>query len=53
MMGGGFGGCTINLVEKADEESIIAKVTHQYFDRFNIMPETYKVNISDGTSEYK
>jgi galactokinase len=52
MMGGGFGGCTINLVEKGAEIELIEKITTAYFNAFGIELKAYTVNISKGTSEY-
>ncbi len=48
MMGGGFGGCTINLLH---EESIIDFknfVSSHYKNAFNIDPEFYAVHFDDG-----
>lgn len=53
MMGGGFGGCSINLVEKGTEKELIEKVSKQYRSKFGIELKSYKVKISKGTSEYK
>lgn len=53
MMGGGFGGCTINLIEKRAEEELISEVSKKYFDTFGIEPSSYKVKLSYGVSEYK
>lgn len=50
MMGGGFGGCTINLVKKEAVEDLVSRVAAFYFDRFDIPLKTYHVNIQDGTS---
>ena len=53
MMGGGFGGCSINLVEKGSEKDLISKISAQYRSKFRIELKSYKVKISKGTSEYK
>ena len=53
MMGGGFGGCSINLVEKGTEKELITKISEQYKNQFGIELKSYKVKISKGTSEYK
>lgn len=50
MMGGGFGGCTINIVRKGSEEGLVAKVAEQYQQAFGRELKTYQVNIDDGTS---
>jgi galactokinase len=52
MMGGGFGGCSINLVEKGSEKELIEKISEQYRSQFGIDLKAYKVKISKGTSEY-
>ena len=53
MMGGGFGGCSINLVEKGSENKIIEKISTQYIAAFGIDLKSYKVKISKGTSFVK
>lgn len=53
MMGGGFGGCTINLVQRESAESVIEKVSSVYEQEFGERPECYRVKISDGTRVVK
>ncbi len=53
LMGGGFGGCTINLIKKGFEEPIKEKLKATYFKTFGIELKIYDVNISDGTSLVK
>ncbi len=53
MMGGGFGGCSINLVEKGTENELIQKISQQYQDQFGIALKSYKIKISKGTTQYK
>ncbi|RKS00640.1 galactokinase [Flavobacterium sp. 102] len=53
MMGGGFGGCSINLIEKGSEKELIEKISAQYRNAFGIELKAYKVKISKGTSLYK
>jgi galactokinase len=52
MMGGGFGGCTINLIKKGEEDAIKTKLTQLYQAAFGIELKTYEVRISNGTSLY-
>lgn len=52
MMGGGFGGCTINLIKKGEEDVIKTKLTQLYQAAFGIELKTYEVKISNGTSLY-
>ena len=52
MMGGGFGGCSINLVEKGSEDYLIAKATENYYSKFGISLKAYKIKIAKGTSRY-
>jgi len=50
MMGGGFGGCSLNLVEKGTEEALITKISEAYLKEFGLTLSTYKVKISKGTT---
>lgn len=50
MMGGGFGGCTINLVAIEEKDTFISELTKAYRQQFGIELKTYEVAISDGTS---
>ncbi|MBN8672831.1 MAG: galactokinase [Chitinophagales bacterium] len=49
MMGGGFGGCTINLVEETEVEKIINTVSETYKNKMNKELTAYVVNIESGT----
>ena len=53
MMGGGFGGCSINLVKKGTENELIDKITIAYRNQFGIELKAYKVKIAKGTTVYK
>lgn len=53
MMGGGFGGCTINLIKKGEEEGIKSKLSKLYLEAFGIELKIYDVKIANGTSLYK
>jgi len=48
MMGGGFGGCTINLVKTKDIPAFEKAITEAYIQRFNKNPEIYVTQIEDG-----
>lgn len=52
LMGGGFGGCTINLVKKGQEQLIKDKFSKLYTEAFDIELKIYDVKISNGTSLY-
>lgn len=49
MMGGGFGGCTLNLLKKSATKEFIASITGAYLEQFGLQMETYEVNVADGT----
>jgi len=49
MMGGGFGGCTINIVKKGKAGAFVEKVAPLYKEKFNKECSPYSVNISEGT----
>ncbi len=51
VMGGGFGGCTLNLIHKKDWAAVVANITDAYKKEFNIEAEVYEVATSDGTYE--
>lgn len=48
MMGGGFGGCTINLIESAKVSEVIAEIQSSYTEQTGKVIEVYRVKISDG-----
>ena len=48
MMGGGFGGCTINLVRKGFEQRFKEKVRQEYFATFKKEPDFYSIKLTDG-----
>jgi len=50
MMGGGFGGCTINLVHSEAVDSFIAHASEAYFNEFNIKLTAFEAMPSEGTT---
>jgi galactokinase len=50
MMGGGFGGCTINLVQPGSVDRLSAIVKEKYLQKFGIETTLYVTSISSGTS---
>lgn len=50
MMGGGFGGCTINLVQNDFAEPFIQHMKEEYKKAFSIDMPTYRVKVKQGTS---
>ncbi len=53
MMGGGFGGCTINLVQEHDLERFIESARHEFELKFKKELTAYEVVISDGVHRIK
>lgn len=49
IMGGGFGGCTINLVKEDLYNHFIADVKKKYAERYGKEPKIYDVVIKDGS----
>ncbi|WP_370479281.1 galactokinase [Tamlana flava] len=49
MMGGGFGGCTINLVSKAEAKAFADTASKAYRKQFNKDCSVYFVQLSQGT----
>ncbi len=48
MTGGGFGGCTVNLMERGAVEAFLPAIQERYEERFGRRPEVYAVTASDG-----
>lgn len=48
IMGGGFGGCTINLIKKEKRDQFIHKVMKDFKEKYGHDPKIYPVVISDG-----
>jgi galactokinase len=49
MMGGGFGGCTINLIKKSEVKNFKKETLESYSKQFNINCSFYSVKLSKGT----
>ena len=49
VMGGGFGGCTINLVKNELYETFITTAKERFKEKFGSSPKVYDVVISDGS----
>ncbi len=47
-MGGGFGGCTINIIKYDAVESFSKYLSSSYKKEFNVIPEVYITQIEDG-----
>lgn len=49
MMGGGFGGCTLNLIKKNKVDSFIKLANKKYIALYKKSVSSYLVDLSDGT----
>jgi len=49
MMGGGFGGCTLNLIEEAAVSDFTASIKTAYINKFGRACSVYFVKLSNGT----
>ena len=49
MIGGGFGGCTINIIKKESVKDFLSETTIAYQKKFQIDPEIIEVGIENGT----
>ncbi len=49
IMGGGFGGCTINLVKDELYDDFIATAKKKFAEKFSHAPKVYDVKIGDGS----
>lgn len=50
LMGGGFGGGTINLVDRNKTDMIITRINSEFQKVFKYKPNVYRVKTADGTS---
>jgi galactokinase len=53
MTGGGFGGCTVNLISRDAFERFSEDVSGAYEERFGTRPEIYAFVAADGASEIR
>jgi len=51
MMGGGFGGCTINIIKKSWRDGFVEEISKRYKNKFGIDLTPYSVSIENGTGE--
>ena len=49
VMGGGFGGCTINLVKEELYDAFINRAKEAYREKYGKLPKVYDVVISEGS----
>ncbi len=50
MIGGGFGGCVLNLVRREDEAAFVHGIQAAFQARFGLPCEVYPVRLADGSS---
>ncbi len=48
MMGGGFGGCTLNLIRREAVETFVEKTAHAYKKTTGIDLKTYQISLAPG-----
>jgi len=48
MMGGGFGGCTLNLIKSSAVEKVVSEMTKRYKETTSIEADVYRVKVADG-----
>lgn len=51
MMGGGFGGCTINIVKNEAVDDLIASIAASYSKEFDLNLDAYIVTTASGTNQ--
>ncbi|MBR3950989.1 MAG: galactokinase [Bacteroidaceae bacterium] len=49
VMGGGFGGCTINLVKEELYDTFVTRAKEAYKEKYGKLPKVYDVVIADGS----
>ncbi|MBU7578446.1 MAG: galactokinase [Flavihumibacter sp.] len=50
MMGGGFGGCTINLIRKSFINEVVERISNAYQQKFSKTPTPIICQLSNGTA---
>ncbi|MFD2202124.1 galactokinase [Shivajiella indica] len=53
MMGGGFGGCTINIIEKEKIKNFKESIESSFNSHFGKSPKFYEISLEDGTGLVK
>ena len=53
MIGGGFGGCTLNLIKKIHKEKFIKFVSKNYHNKYDLKLDVFTVSISRSLSVRK
>ena len=53
MTGGGFGGCTVNLLRQGAGDRFRREITAAYQERFGITPQVFECHASGGAGELK
>jgi galactokinase len=48
MTGGGFGGCTVNLVREQNAEDFARRIAERYQEKTAITPQVYLCTAEDG-----
>jgi galactokinase len=51
LTGGGFGGCTVNLVEQKDAQAFAQELGRRYTAKFGILPEIHVCHASGGAHQ--
>ena len=49
MMGGGFGGCTINIVKDEEIDTLISEISTLYSNEFGLSLDAYIVETANGS----
>jgi len=53
MTGGGFGGCTVNLVREENAEDFAKQIAERYREATGIRPQVYLCSAEDGAQELR
>ena len=51
MVGGGFGGCTLNLVKYDEKEALVQRISKAFLAETGILPEVIDVETGNGVEE--
>ncbi len=51
MVGGGFGGCTLNLIKTAEKDAVLQRISEAYLAETGIQPDIIEVRTGRGVHE--
>lgn len=51
IIGGGFGGCSLHLIDKDHQDKYLMYIADNYYNKFNKMPNSFQVQFKGGVTQ--